>query len=440
MRLSTSLRLNSQKGLVTPYDPALTLDLQFAARQAYVANIGPLPTFTRASIGTFVGSDGLIQTATNNVARIDFDPVTRLCRGLLIEEQRTNLATWSEDITNAAWAKVDVTATANQTISPYGTVDADLVAENTAIAAHYCRHAVASVTSGTTYTASVFLKKGTGATAPDWIQLTVPSTAFGVNNTMFNVTTGVFGNTSGSGFTRGVTQYPNGWWRVIITAAAVASVSGGTVFIAFTNNVNTTLTSAPVYAGQTTSDIFVWGAQFEAGSFATSYIPTTTGSLVRSADVCSITGAAFTGFWNAAEGTIALKMQKAYAAPATVSQLNYISINDATANNYIQIAQRGQSPTGEVFRIENSGTSQALIQPSTSVIAANTPIGIAGVYKSNDARASCNGAAVVSDATVVVPTVTQLQFVLVTSALWISSLQYYNVAKTNAQLQALSTP
>ena len=64
MRLSTSLRLNAQKGLVTPYDPALTLDLQFAARQAYVANIGPLPTFTRASIGTFVGSDGLIQTAT----------------------------------------------------------------------------------------------------------------------------------------------------------------------------------------------------------------------------------------------------------------------------------------------------------------------------------------------------------------------------------------
>jgi hypothetical protein len=439
MRLSTSLRLNAQKGLVTPYDPALTLDLQFAARQAYVANIGPLPTFTNASTTrTFVGSNGLIQTAATNVPRIDFDPVTRLCRGLLIEEQRQNLNTYSDDLTNAAWSKSNVTAVADQTTSPDGTVNADKLSETTANLAHSLVLASpSSVTSGTTYTASIFLKKGTGATAPDWVIVGFIFAGFGTTRLAFNVTTGLVGNTVGS-ITAQVTQLLNGWWRIAVTATATASGSHGSMIVSFSNNANTT--STPTYAGQTTSDVFVWGAQFEAGAFATSYIPTTTGPLTRSADVCSITGAAFTGFWNATEGTIALKMQKAYAAPATIFQINYLSINDGTLNNYIQFAQRGQSPTGEVFRVENGGSSQAVIQPSTSVIAANTPLGLAGVYKSNDARASCNGAAVVSDVTVVVPTLTQLQFVLASSALWVSSLQYYNTIKTNAQLQALSTP
>jgi hypothetical protein len=44
--------------------------------------------------------------------------------------------------------------------------------------------------------------------------------------------------------------------------------------------------------------------QFEAGSFATSYIPTVASSVVRSADVCSITGANFTSFYNSTSGTL----------------------------------------------------------------------------------------------------------------------------------------
>ena len=361
MRLSTSLRLNAQKGLVTPYDPALTLDLQFAARQAYVANIGPLPTFTNASTTrTFVGSNGLIQTAATNVPRIDFDPVTRLCRGLLIEEQRQNLAIRSEEFDNAAWAKTAITVSSNQTTSPDGTVNADLVSETTANSSRQIlANTLPAVTSGTIYTLSIFLKKGIGATAPDWIALGFVVGGFGTVRTAFNVSTGQFGVTTGT-FTSAVTQYQNGWWRVSMSAPANASSAAGSLVLYLTNNTNTI--TPPTYTGQTTSDVFVWGAQFEAGSFATSYIPTTTTSLLRSADVCSITGAAFTGFWNAAEGTIALKMQKAYAAPATISQLNYLSINDGTGLNYIQFAQRGQSPTGEVFRIENGGTSQALIQ------------------------------------------------------------------------------
>jgi hypothetical protein len=421
MRLSTSLRLNAQKGLVTPYDPALTLDLQFAARQAYVANIGPLPTFTNASTTrTFVGSNGLIQTAATNVPRIDFDPVTRLCRGLLIEEQRTNLYTHSGDFLNAVWG-TGYTKTGGFT-APDGSASA---VQFSGASASISSRTI--VTTANTVVISIWFKD-VSRSQPISLLVRNDTTGTNLSSALYNVATGALISPSPAA-SWSVTQFPNGWHRVTLVQSTGISV-GDSVRFYYGNS----------GAVPDQGAYLLWGAQFEAGSFATSYIPTTTTSLTRSTDVCSITGAAFTGFWNAAEGTIALKMQKAYAAPATISQLNYLSINDGTGLNYIQFAQRGQSPTGEVFRIENGGTSQALIQSSTSVTAANTPLGIAGVYKSNDARASCNGAAVVSDSTVVVPTVTQLQFVLVTSALWISSLQYYNTIKTNAQLQALSTP
>ena len=56
------------------------------------------------------------------------------------------------------------------------------------------------------------------------------------------------------------------------------------------------------YTGDGTSGIFIWGAQLEAGAFATSYIPTTTGTLARSADVCSIANTA--SFWNSDQFTL----------------------------------------------------------------------------------------------------------------------------------------
>jgi hypothetical protein len=52
-----------------------------------------------------------------------------------------------------------------------------------------------------------------------------------------------------------------------------------------------------------TQTFYAWGAQLEQGSFPTSYIPTTSAPATRSADVCSISGADFAGFYNQSEGT-----------------------------------------------------------------------------------------------------------------------------------------
>ena len=109
------------------FDP--DLDLQFARDLALDHRI----TFTRASTATFVGSNKLIQSASNNVARFDHDPATGESLGLLIEEERTNHIRASEDFTAATWSSTSsqMTASANQTTAPDGTTTADKLIEGT---------------------------------------------------------------------------------------------------------------------------------------------------------------------------------------------------------------------------------------------------------------------------------------------------------------------
>jgi len=377
-----------------------------------------------------------LKTAATNVPRIEFDPVTRQCLGLLIEEQRSNLTAWSEDLTQGSWSKTNTTATANQTVAPDGNTTADLIAETTANTQHYLSGSGSNtVTSGTTYTTSVFLKKGTGSTAPDWIIIAFLASGFGSKGAAFNVSTGAVGTTVGSP-TVSVKQYSNGWWRVSLSAAATASVPTTGIYIAFSNNAN--VFSTPTYVGQTTSDIFVWGAQFEAGSFASSYIPTVgTAPLIRSADVCSILGAAFTGFYNQTEGAMVFKGSKQALQPAVTP--SYLTVDDASAANRIILFGGG----AETLIVTTSGSPQATLGGVTQV-AASTLFGISTRYKLNDFAFSLNGSSPSTDTVGTVPTVTQMSLGSRLSASFIGghihTIQYFNAIKTNAQLQALSTP
>ena len=78
-----------------------TLNLDFAKTKV----LDPRITYTRASTATFVGSNGLIQTAASGAARFDHNPTTGESLGLLVEEARTNRVTYSEQFDNAGWAE-----------------------------------------------------------------------------------------------------------------------------------------------------------------------------------------------------------------------------------------------------------------------------------------------------------------------------------------------
>jgi hypothetical protein len=275
----------------------LALDLQFALDKTMTARKGPNPVFTRASSGTFVGSNGLIQSAATNIPRFDHTSAG-VCRGLLIEESRTNLTVRSDDFGAGEWnqaAQRNLTVTANNTASPSGATDADLLtvgATTTTYQVVQALPATGNITSGTAYTVSCFFKakEVTRVNIHAGNQVTFPADA------IFDLTGvgSIIGTPTG---TASIQQYPNGWYRCIITATAGATS-------------NTSFRISPVsgtsrtYVGNSVDSFWAWGAQLEAGSFATSYIPTTTGSVVRSADVCSITGDDFNRFYNSTSGTL----------------------------------------------------------------------------------------------------------------------------------------
>jgi hypothetical protein len=319
----------SRGGALNP--DGLALDLQFAADKTLTARKGPTPTFTRASTATFVGSDGLIQSAAINAPRFDHDPVTLACKGLLIEESRTNLLLHSanfKNTTSSYWENASATTvTVDQTTSPDGGVNADLL--TTSAAAFDCFTRRNNVFAGSTqYTYSIFLKQGPSNHRYVGLYIGVGITAaqfpfFDFNNpTVVQIPSGTLVGTINS--TR-VDAYPNGWYRVSITftTAVTPIVVYAGVYIATSNG---TLSAAST-AGL---DAYIWGIQLELGSFPTSYIPTTTAAVVRSADVCSITGSDFNSF-NSNAGFTAL-CDFSLLATVTGGAMAPIAINQSAAN------------------------------------------------------------------------------------------------------------
>lgn len=237
--------------------------------------------FTRTgSVATFVGSNGLLQTASANVLRTTYDPVTLECLGTLIEPERTNLLIYSEQFDNAAWLNADVAVTANATTAPDGTSTAEKLVEAATTSPHFNRTNSASFSyvSGQVYTHSRFMKMA----GRRYATLFLPSAAFPASGrtAVFDLQAGAV-TALEAGASASIQAVGNGWFRCAISAAAnvTGSAHGGGGGI----NTNSTA-STDTYLGDGTSGIYVWGAQLEVGSVATSYIPTTTVAVTRGAD------------------------------------------------------------------------------------------------------------------------------------------------------------
>lgn len=398
----------------------LALDLQFAADKTLTARKGPTPVFTRASTGRFVGSNGLIQSAAINAPRFDHDPVTLECKGLLIEEQRTNLILQSEDF-GTTWAAVNATVSTNVATAPNGIVAADkLIINSGSTAGRFSQ----LLTLTGFHVMSVFAKAGEW----DWVFVTPFSNAGGV---WFNLSNGTIG-TQNSGYSGFITSFGNGWYRCSV-------VSLGTT-VSQTARVTPTNTDGLYTAGDGTSGILAWGAQLEAGLFPTSYIPTTTASVIRSADMCSISGSAFTGFWNQTSGTM---LEVFEASPNT--NTTYVS---ASNGNITQNSIHFDNDTGNMRAVYYSGSSIVATLSLGSVGTVGAVNKIASAYSVNDFSASRNGGTVVVDSSGAVPaSLSQINIgtdersqtpVSFYSNRCIGSLRYYKKRLPNAKLQAIT--
>ena len=300
------------------FDP--DLDLQFARDLALDHRI----TFTRASTATFVGSNKLIQSASNNVARFDHDPATGESLGLLIEESRTNHITESEDF--SGYSKTQTATFSNEGTAPDGTNNATKLVEAAGSSFHIIKQVSAfSYASGDTYTHSAFLKAGTVSV----MQLSLPGGAFGSNGfANFDLANGVLG-TVGSSATASIEDFGNGWFRCVITATATATSSEARGTIIFTNN-STTAGRLPTYAGDTANHVFIFGNQLEEASFPTSYIPTSGATATRAVEAAKIETSKFR--YSEPQGTFLVEVQTAEFG----SDNPYIySLNDNTSSNRI---------------------------------------------------------------------------------------------------------
>jgi len=425
----------------------LSLDLQFATDKTLTARKGPTPVFTRASTATFVGSNGLIQSAAINAARFDHDPITLACKGLLIEESRTNAALYSNQLVIGTGWTSDIIAGTTSTVDGVGPDgnNAYEIAEITNTGPHSIINTggllgvgATSITSGTTYTGSIFFKKIAGSV--NWIQLTFAGAGFGTTGyANFNLSTGAIGNSSGG--TARIEAYANGWYRVSWTAVATATTTtASNLIVLFTNNTNSSA-RAISYAGSTANKVLAAMCQFETGAFPTSYIPTTTASVIRSADVCSISGSDFSGFYNPLEGTTFVSGDKNSSFNTTGSYFSY----QAGATEVGPLMSR--TPTVLLGRIRNNAALDL-----TNLDFVQSPSGekkLAVAWKatsdSND-RAYCSGGVILTKTNPNAGTAANNQTTLTIGSRpsasvfngTISSLRYYKKRLPNVKLQAIT--
>jgi hypothetical protein len=321
-----------------------SLDLRFAENKSLTdAKTGAsLVTFTRASTGTYVGSDGLIKTATTNEARFDHNPITGESLGLLVEEARTNLVLNSATLSTQS---VTVAAAAN-TLSFYGTGTVTLTGVSTA----------------------------------------GPLVGTGANN------------------------------RVSLTFTPTAGVLILTVSGSVTN------------------------AQLEAGAFPTSYIPTTAATATRTADVASITGTAFSSFYNQTEGTVFAEGVARDSISGTTSRVYALAGNAATTEVFSIEARSATSIRARVL----TGGVTVLASDTYNALGKNSKVagacGLDGVTVCADGRSPVTSASSIS---------TPDALYLGANALGaggsclngtIKRLTYFPVRLANPTLQAITQP
>jgi hypothetical protein len=373
-----------------------------------------------------------LQTAASGDARFDHDPITGESKGFLIEEQRTNLLTYSEQFDNAAWTKTRSSITSNIVVAPDGTLTGDKLVEDTSVTLNHRVEDNATVTNSNPVTFTVFAKAGERPRTV--IQLVDTGTGANGVTATFNLSSGtVVGtaiNGSGAGASAQIFDAGNGWYRCSVTGTTNGSGTGVICRVYIDNGTSST------YTGDGYSGIYIWGAQLEAGSFPTSYIPTVASQVTRSPDAASLTGTNFSSWYRQDEGTVFVQSQTDLSSIGKV----FWTLSDGVFANSMYLSTDtsnvlGMAPdTSPTFLGINLGAYTGLY---TSV---------AFGFESGSASASKDGAAAVVDSSVFPqPTINRLQ---IGAAGWgspsiylnghIKKLAYYPKRLSNATLQALT--
>jgi hypothetical protein len=320
-----------------------SISLNFAKSRT----LDPRITFTRASGGSYVGADGLIEYAATNEPRFTHNLVNRNSLGLLIEESKENLLNHSQTFStsggaNNDWTFSNVTVNSTTEISPDGTRNALRI---TSSAANGSVISTSAISSSAQRTFSIFLRRVSG--------------------------TGNIQYTLNNGSTWATQAITSTWNRYSFTTTDNHRVG---IRIATSGN-----------------SIEIWGAQLETGSAATSYIPTDITRITRSSDLCVINENVIQKFFNPNVGTSYFEGSSFIAAARTLFRFDDGTSSTNTINSRIL--------SGNTYQTSVSSTS--LTPSGTYVSSAN--LKLIQSYESENFASCVNGGAIVSTSSGTIP-------------------------------------
>ena len=370
-------------------------------------NFKPLAfNFDRASSATVVNQSGLIETVGSGEPRIDFLGNTK--GALLLEPSRSNAITYSEDFSQSVWNKTGLTVSSNQIISPDGSLNADEI-NITGVNAHYLFDVI-SVNASTNYVLTFYAKKGTAT----------------------DVSYSIYDNSNSADIIASTSYYSQisntNWTRITVEFTTPSGC--------------TSVRPYPLRDGSSAGTVYIWGAQLEQGSYATSYIPTSgqSGGVTRVGDVCN--NGANAQVINSTEGVLYFE-GSVFTADGTFRRIG-IGTSDNGFANSIQLRYNtiDNSITYQ-FRAGNVYQADLTITTNTTIVNK-----IACVWKINRFEIWVNGVKEAQDTSGSVPTLNtfdSLFFGKVSASLTepfkgnVKDLRVYNTALTSAELQALTT-
>jgi hypothetical protein len=298
-------------------------------------------TVVRATTATRVNSAGLIESVAINVPRLDYTDST--CPSLLLEPQRTNLALYSEQFTNAVWtaSAFNVSIISNTTISPDGTQNADTVVFG-ASGYLYQQFAITGLAS---VTFSIYSKTAT--------QVIIFGGGTPVGTDVYTTV-----------------NVGNGWFRQILVRTFTSGGTGTLQILPFGNNITA----------------FLWGCQLEVGNYPTSYIPTTSAAVTRNADKISKTG--ISSLINSTEGVLFIETKGFVDTQPNSTYIQLSKNGESGFNNSLVLAHRNNG----FFRVYANGSITPDIQFNLNIdFTENHKIAV--LYKLNGYKLFIDGVA-----------------------------------------------
>lgn len=403
-----------------------------AGGPATIAPFTSLFTFTGGNQSMYRGASGLLVASATNTPRIEYDANGNLL-GLLIEGARTNAILQSADQTTT-WTITAILAfgsgsvsNSNGTLDPAGTNTADLLVPNTSNTTH--NNSQTFTSTATSWTLSVFVKPSAAYTKFGFAEVNATATWASFNCSGAGSVIATHASASGT-----ISAVGNGWYRCTMTYTGSAASHIWRMY-PMDNSYAAGSPASYSYAGDGTSGFYVWGAQAEAGAFASSYIPTTTGSVARTVDVAQRT------VGTECSSTVGTIFAQLDAGEIVTTNSRFFCLDDGSGNN--RFAVRFNSSLLQAYTSGNAVADGGATTANTTTI--NTMMKAASAYGGTNDLASClNGGTVATDGSVTALVGTLNRFSLFDPSGGdkifghIRRLDYWPERKANAELQRLT--